>query len=300
MLLGAAVSVMASGFGAHAGEYARAADGGVYRFTGCVAPAAPVLSAEDERRLRRSARYQRQMIRAYNGLVDEVNAYFQCLRAEADADLSAYFTAVEGAFEQRQQEMLADIERLRAGVDASTVAPEDEAIEAELLGGAAASDARSGVETEALPTTSPPVTPPSRSGSSSSLPAEPPVPEPPVAEPPVAEASPMPAAMPVSEPAPELAPGPAPEPKPEPKPEPEQAPAPVRETVVGDDPPAAADLAPDADPPVDATVAPVDPPLPVPVEPEGTLDGSPATRPDEAAVVDPNVLILEEPPIGQL
>ncbi|MEM6537831.1 MAG: hypothetical protein AAF668_08915 [Pseudomonadota bacterium] len=130
-----------------AGDYTSpSADGaGTYAFSSCERPEIPVLTEKDRAKLQRSVRFHNKKTREYNVLVAAMNAYFECLQAEADGDINAFYAAVSKAFEREQATTMKDADLFRSALDRPArsngkdpvVAPTfatDEELEKSLLG----------------------------------------------------------------------------------------------------------------------------------------------------------------------
>jgi hypothetical protein len=90
-----------------------------YQFVGCAAPAEPDLSIDEKLRGAAYVAAHNARTRAFNAYIEGANLYLECLGAQAQRDLDAYYAAVNARLEAEQAAVLARSEALRAGLKAA-------------------------------------------------------------------------------------------------------------------------------------------------------------------------------------
>ncbi len=97
-----------------AGEYTPIGKtGGQYSFTDCPKPVSPTLKLDTARLGRGAVRDYNAQVAKFNSYIADVQAYMDCLSAEADRDLETYYKAVSVSLEAQQVRMQDESDKLR-------------------------------------------------------------------------------------------------------------------------------------------------------------------------------------------
>lgn len=121
------------------GEFTDIGDaGGRYTFTGCTKPQPPELRSDPTLKGRKAQQAINLNFSRYNGYVDAVNAYLNCISLEADRDLKAFNQAVNTTFEASQNDVIGTVENMRGelGLAEAPQADDEKDLEQSLDGGA--------------------------------------------------------------------------------------------------------------------------------------------------------------------
>jgi len=103
---------------ANSGEFiALGENGGTYSFTDCIEPLKPNLDVDPTLKGRKAIRAINRSFQRYNQHVDEVNGYLECISVEAGKDLQIYNQAVNATFQERQTELIDDVEAMRVQLE---------------------------------------------------------------------------------------------------------------------------------------------------------------------------------------
>lgn len=114
ILMISAAALMAPSLAA-AGDLGKTPDGFDYSFVRCARPAEPDMTVDAKLSGAKLRAARNARVKAYNVYIDGLNAYSECLAAEARADLDAYYAAVTAALDAEQDDMAARAEALRPG-----------------------------------------------------------------------------------------------------------------------------------------------------------------------------------------
>lgn len=114
ILMISAAAILAPSLAA-AGDLTKTPDGLDYSFVRCARPAEPDMAVDSRLAGAKLRAARNARVKAYNVYIDGLNAYSECLAAEARADLDAYYAAVTAALDAEQDDMAARAEALRPG-----------------------------------------------------------------------------------------------------------------------------------------------------------------------------------------
>ncbi len=85
----------------------------VYSFNDCTEPEAPEISLTAKRRQNAAIREYNREVQEFNGYLAKVEVYMDCLTAEADRDLKAYYDAINSSLLERRNHMQGQTDQMR-------------------------------------------------------------------------------------------------------------------------------------------------------------------------------------------
>ncbi len=106
-------AALAAASSANAGDLEKTPSGFDYSFVGCARPAEPDMTIDPKLAGPKLRAAQNARVKAYNVYIDGLNAYSECLAAEARADLEAIYAVVTAALDAEQEAMAERADALR-------------------------------------------------------------------------------------------------------------------------------------------------------------------------------------------